>query len=126
VVGVVHTNYLEYARLEKHGAVKEAAMRLVNSWVSRVHCHKIIKLSDAVQDFPRSQTVNVHGGAASTVLRRGTYSIFRGLIIERARVGGWIAFFFPGQSEIVCVRSRPIRNCSYPYSQSPRWVIPYT
>ena len=61
VVGVVHTNYLEYARLEEHGAVKEAAMRFVNSWVSRTHCHKIIKLSDAVQDFPRSETVNIHG-----------------------------------------------------------------
>ena len=61
VVGVVHTNYLEYARLEKNGGAKEAAMRFVNSWVSRVHCHKIIKLSDAVQDFPRSETVNVHG-----------------------------------------------------------------
>ena len=61
VVGVVHTNYLEYARLEKNGGAKEAAMRFVNSWVSRVHCHKLIKLSDAEQDFPRSETVNVHG-----------------------------------------------------------------
>lgn len=48
-------------RLEENGAVKEAAMRVVNSWVSRMHCHKIIRLSDAVQDFPRSTTVNVHG-----------------------------------------------------------------
>jgi digalactosyldiacylglycerol synthase len=61
VVGIVHTNYLEYAKMEAHGNVKEKALRLVNSWVSRLHCHKIIKLSDAVQEFPRSETVNVHG-----------------------------------------------------------------
>ena len=61
VVGVVHTNYLEYARTEENGRAKEAVLKVINSWVSRVHCHKIIKLSDAVQDFPRSETMNVHG-----------------------------------------------------------------
>lgn len=61
VVGIVHTNYLDYVRLEENGEVKEKALRFINNVVSRVHCHKIIKLSDAVQEFPKSTTMNVHG-----------------------------------------------------------------
>ena len=61
VVGIVHTNYLDYVRLEENGEIKEKALKFVNNVVSSVHCHKVIKLSDAVQEFPKSTTMNVHG-----------------------------------------------------------------
>ena len=65
VVGVVHTNYLDYARREEGGAAKETLLRHINSWVTRIHCHKVVKLSDAVQDLPRQTTEFVHGVAES-------------------------------------------------------------
>ena len=61
VVGIMHTNYLDYARREEHGNLKAAILRGVNGWVCRVHCHKVIKLSDAVQRLPRQCTEFVHG-----------------------------------------------------------------
>jgi digalactosyldiacylglycerol synthase len=61
VVGIMHTNYLDYARREENGALKAFMLRMVNSWVCRVHCHKVVKLSDAVQDLPRQCTQFVHG-----------------------------------------------------------------
>eukprot|EP00241_Pyramimonas_parkeae_P004528 CAMPEP_0114253188 /NCGR_PEP_ID=MMETSP0058-20121206/16252_1 /TAXON_ID=36894 /ORGANISM="Pyramimonas parkeae, CCMP726" /LENGTH=839 /DNA_ID=CAMNT_0001367203 /DNA_START=148 /DNA_END=2664 /DNA_ORIENTATION=+ len=61
VVGVVHTNYLEYAKREEGGEAKEVFMRTVNSLMCRLHCHKVVKLSGAVQDLPRSMTEFVHG-----------------------------------------------------------------
>lgn len=70
VVGVVHTNYLDYARREEGGAAKEALLRHINAWVTRIHCHKVVKLSDAVQDLPRQTTQFVHG-VADTFLRVG-------------------------------------------------------
>ncbi|KAK9792236.1 hypothetical protein WJX73_002211 [Symbiochloris irregularis] len=60
VVGIIHTNYLDYARRNAPAAavivVRQATRRLTN-----IHCHKVIKLSDAVQAFPRSTTEFVHG-----------------------------------------------------------------
>lgn len=49
VVGVVHTNYLEYAKRESNGFFKEKALCLINKWVCRAYCDKVVKLSDAVQ-----------------------------------------------------------------------------
>lgn len=40
VVGVIHTNYLDYARREEHGQLKVAWLALFNRVVCRVHCHK--------------------------------------------------------------------------------------
>lgn len=65
VVGVVHTNYLDYARREDGGSSKEMLLKHINSWVTRIHCHKVVKLSDAVQDLPRQTTEFVHGVAES-------------------------------------------------------------
>lgn len=61
VVGIMHTNYLDYARREENGALKAFMLRMVNNWVCRAHCHKVVKLSDAVQDLPRQCTQFVHG-----------------------------------------------------------------
>lgn len=62
VVGVVHTNYLEYAK--KHGVFgpqRAIFLSFLNRWVCRSYCHRVIKLSDAVQTLPHSVTCNVHG-----------------------------------------------------------------
>jgi len=61
VVGVIHTNYLEYVKREENGDAKEKALRFINQLVCRSHCHKVVKLSGAVQDLPRSEICNVHG-----------------------------------------------------------------
>jgi len=61
VVGIVHTNYLEYVKREENGEVKEKVIRQLNNWMCRNHCHKVVKLSGAVQDLPKSMTEFVHG-----------------------------------------------------------------
>ncbi|KAL6652874.1 hypothetical protein ACP70R_011799 [Stipagrostis hirtigluma subsp. patula] len=61
VIGVVHTNYLEYIKREKNGALQAFLVKHINNWVTRVYCHKVLRLSAATQDLPRSVICNVHG-----------------------------------------------------------------
>ncbi|CAN1157481.1 Digalactosyldiacylglycerol synthase 2, chloroplastic [Linum perenne] len=61
VVGVVHTNYLEYVKRESNGRVKALILRYLNNWVVEIYCHKVIRLSDATQEYPNSIICNVHG-----------------------------------------------------------------
>ena len=51
VVGIIHTNYLVYARSESGGFIKEPFLQLINQGMCRAYCHRIIKLSDALQNF---------------------------------------------------------------------------
>lgn len=60
VIGVVHTNYLEYVKREKN-AVQAFLLKHVNSWVISIYCDKVIRLSAATQDLPSSVICNVHG-----------------------------------------------------------------
>ncbi|XP_058107425.1 digalactosyldiacylglycerol synthase 2, chloroplastic-like [Magnolia sinica] len=61
VIGVVHTNYLEYVKREKNGRLNAFFLKRINSWVVNIFCHKVIRLSAATQDLPRSIICNVHG-----------------------------------------------------------------
>ena len=66
VVGVVHTNYINYA-INDHQVppplrlARAAVLGLATAMCTRAYCHRIIKLSDAVQKFPHSITCNIHG-----------------------------------------------------------------
>ncbi|KAJ8574199.1 hypothetical protein K7X08_026004 [Anisodus acutangulus] len=60
VVGIVHTNYLEYIKRE-NGALQAFLVKHVNNWVPRAYCDKVLRLSAATQDLPRSVVCNVHG-----------------------------------------------------------------
>ncbi|KAK9094515.1 hypothetical protein Scep_025984 [Stephania cephalantha] len=59
VIGIVHTNYLEYVKREKNG-MQAFLLKYINSWVIQIYCHKVIRLSAATQDLPRSIICNVH------------------------------------------------------------------
>eukprot|EP00775_Hariotina_reticulata_P003919 gene3919-4173_t len=66
VVGIMHTNYLAYVKEgQATGFLNAAAVYRVNRWVCRIHCHKVVKLSDAVQKLPHQVTCNVHGVAGA-------------------------------------------------------------
>lgn len=63
VVGIIHTNYLVYTRAHPGGKYKEPFLKVLNQQMGRAYCHKIIKLSGALQEFaPEKEIVsNVHG-----------------------------------------------------------------
>ncbi|WOK95555.1 hypothetical protein Cni_G04262 [Canna indica] len=61
VIGIIHTNYVEYVKREKNGKLLSPIVKHANTWVARIYCHKVIRLSAATQDFPRSVVCNVHG-----------------------------------------------------------------
>ncbi|CAN8248208.1 unnamed protein product [Cochlearia groenlandica] len=61
VIGIVHTNYLEYVKREKQGLLKAFLLKYLNSWVVGIYCHKVIRLSAATQEYPKSIVCNVHG-----------------------------------------------------------------
>ena len=63
VVGIIHTNYLVYTRSFSGGHFKEPLLYYVNQGMGRAYCHKIIKLSGALQEFAAEKEVinNVNG-----------------------------------------------------------------
>ena len=63
VLGIIHTNYDQYATQHYSGLWTAPAIRLMSSAMVRAYCHKVIKLSDVLQPFApeREITVNVHG-----------------------------------------------------------------
>ncbi|CAI5472076.1 unnamed protein product [Closterium sp. Yama58-4] len=62
-IGIAHTNYTEYIKRDLiYGGPRTAAFLLVYSWlVARANCHRVIRLSGAVQPFCDSIVCNVHG-----------------------------------------------------------------
>ncbi|KAI4328752.1 hypothetical protein L6164_021084 [Bauhinia variegata] len=61
VVGIIHTNYLEYVKREKNGRMQAYLLKYINGWVVGIYCHKVIRLSAATQDYTGSIICNVHG-----------------------------------------------------------------
>jgi hypothetical protein len=57
-VGIAHTNYVEYARRDR-GEVSAQFLKHLNAFVCALHCHKVVKLSDAVQPLPRQVRVRL-------------------------------------------------------------------
>ncbi|KAK4264091.1 hypothetical protein QN277_029426 [Acacia crassicarpa] len=61
VIGIIHTNYLEYVKREKNGRMISFLVKYMNDWVVGIYCHKVIRLSAATQDYSGSIICNVHG-----------------------------------------------------------------
>lgn len=41
VIGIIHTNYLEYVKREKNGLMQAFLLRYLNNWVVGIYCHKV-------------------------------------------------------------------------------------
>ena len=63
VVGIMHTNYKEYAAGHYSGLWTSPAIGIMSSAMVRAYCHKVVKLSDTLQTYApeKEQISNVHG-----------------------------------------------------------------
>lgn len=63
VLGIIHTNYDQYATQHYSGLWTAPAIRIMSAAMVRAYCHKVIKLSDVLQPFApeKETTINVHG-----------------------------------------------------------------
>jgi digalactosyldiacylglycerol synthase len=63
VVGIVHTNYKEYASAHYSGLWTAPAISIISSAMVRAYCHQVIKLSAVLQTYApeKEQVSNVHG-----------------------------------------------------------------
>lgn len=52
VIGIVHTNYLEYVKREKQGRLKAFLLKYLNSWVVGIYCHKVNIFSATSRHYP--------------------------------------------------------------------------
>jgi digalactosyldiacylglycerol synthase len=89
VVGVMHTNYLAYAQ-EERGAWAVPPVWALNQVCSRAYCHRIVKLSAALQSYaPHKECVsNVHGVRKvrqhdAPFFPYGTFALFLSLTLRR-------------------------------------------
>ena len=41
VIGIIHTNYLEYVKREKNGKMQAFLLKYLNTWVVDIYCHKV-------------------------------------------------------------------------------------
>ena len=76
VIGIIHTNYVEYASSHYSGLWTAPAIKAMSSAMVRAYCHVVIKLSDTLQTFAeeKERTSNVHGVRSEFIkegLRRG-------------------------------------------------------
>lgn len=51
VIGVVHTNYLEYVRREKN-VLQAFLVKQINNWVVSIYCHKVCCFANNCYSFP--------------------------------------------------------------------------